>query len=82
MRIAFGTDETTALTEAIQAAVDSAGHEVVVVADGDPWPDVGHLVGDEVASGRASMGVVCCWTDADEAPTIARVDVGPEPPAV
>jgi ribose 5-phosphate isomerase B len=62
MRIAFGTDERTPLSEAIKAALAERGHEVVVVADGDPWPDVGRGVGEAVAGGDADRGVVCCWT--------------------
>ena len=62
MRIAFGTDERTTLTDAIAGALTEDGHEVVVVADGEAWPDVGREVGEAVASGRADRGVVCCWT--------------------
>lgn len=62
MRIAFGTDEVTAVTRAIQDAVVEAGHELVLVLDGDPWPEVGRGVGEAVASGAADRGVVCCWT--------------------
>jgi ribose 5-phosphate isomerase B len=62
MRIAFGTDERTALTEAVQRTLAEDGHEVVVVGEGDPWPDVGRRVGEAVADGTADRGVVCCWT--------------------
>lgn len=62
MRIAFGTDEHTPVTEAVVADLEQMGHEVVVVADGDPWPDVGRGVAEAVAGGRADRGVVCCWT--------------------
>ncbi len=62
MRIAFGTDEATALTETIKNVLAEQGHDVVVVGDGDPWPDVGRAVGDAVASGAVDRGVVCCWT--------------------
>lgn len=62
MRIAFGTDEATPLTEAIVERLGAAGHEVAVVADGDPWPDVGRAVGEAVAGGTADRGIVCCWT--------------------
>src|SRR5687767_12133548 len=62
MRVAFGTDEHTPLTEAIVADLERRGVEVSVVADGDPWPDVGRRVGEAVASGDAERGVVCCWT--------------------
>jgi ribose 5-phosphate isomerase B len=62
MRIAFGTDERTGLTDHIKAALAERGHEVVVVGEGDPWPDVGRGVGQAVAGGTADRGVVCCWT--------------------
>lgn len=62
MRIAFGTDEKTELTDAVVTALADLGHEVVVVAEGDPWPDVGRMVGERVASGSVDRGVVCCWT--------------------
>ena len=62
MRVAFGTDERTALTEEVKSLLADRGHEVVVVAEADPWPDVGRRVGEAVASGAAERGVVCCWT--------------------
>ena len=62
MRVAFGTDEQTPLTDAIIALLADRGHDVEVVALGDPWPDAGRLVGQAVGSGRCERGVVCCWT--------------------
>lgn len=62
MRIAFGTDEVTVLTDAVKRSLVARGHEVVVVAEGDPWPSVGRGVGEAVARGDADRGVVCCWT--------------------
>lgn len=62
MRVAFGTDERTDVTDSIRAGLADLGHQVVVLGDGDPWPDVGHRVGAAVASGAADRGVVCCWT--------------------
>ena len=62
MRVAFGTDEQTPLTDAIVALLTDRGHDVDVVALGDPWPDAGRLVGEAVGSGRCQRGVVCCWT--------------------
>lgn len=62
VRIAFGTDEHTALTEAVVALLRERGHLVDEVADGDPWPEVGRRVGEAVARGAADRGVVCCWT--------------------
>src|SRR5581483_1279459 len=60
--VAFGTDERTPLTDAVKADLAGRGVEVVVVGEGDPWPDVGRAVGEAVASGVAERGVVCCWT--------------------
>jgi ribose 5-phosphate isomerase B len=62
MRVAFGTDEATGLTEHVKARLRALGHEVVVVGEGDPWPDVGRRVAEEVACGRSDRGVVCCFT--------------------
>jgi ribose 5-phosphate isomerase B len=62
VRIAFGTDERNALTDGIRHDLAERGHEVIVVGDGEPWPDVGRGVGEAVASCDADRGVVCCWT--------------------
>ena len=62
MRVAFGTDEATPLTEEIKTHLAALGHRVDVVADGDPWPDAGRRVGEAVAGGGSDCGVVCCWT--------------------
>lgn len=62
MRVAFGTDERTAVTDEVKDRLARAGHEVVVLGEGDAWPDVGRRVGEAVAEGRADRGVVCCWT--------------------
>ena len=60
--MAFGTDEVTAVTQGIQALLAERGHDVLVLGDGDPWPEVGRRVGEAVAGGTADRGVVCCWT--------------------
>ena len=62
MRIVFGTDERTPLTDRVTAMLREAGHDVRTVADGEEWPVVGRSVGEAVAQGRADRGVVCCWT--------------------
>jgi ribose 5-phosphate isomerase B len=62
MQIAFGTDERTAVTDAIQVHLTAHGHQVVLVGDGEAWPDVGRRVGEEVVVGGADLGVACCWT--------------------
>jgi ribose 5-phosphate isomerase B len=62
VRVAFGTDEVTAMTAALRSHLAERGHDVVVVGDGDEWPEVGRGVGEAVVSGAAELGVVCCWT--------------------
>jgi ribose 5-phosphate isomerase B len=62
MRVAFGSDERSPLTDDVAAALAEAGHEVVLRLEDEPWPDVGRRVGEAVASGEADRGIVCCWT--------------------
>jgi ribose 5-phosphate isomerase B len=62
MRIAFGTDERTAVTDEIVATLERGGHDVVLRLEDELWPDVGRRVGEAVGRGEADRGVVCCWT--------------------
>jgi len=62
VRIAFGTDERTPLTDAVVRDLRAVGHVVLVLADGAAWPEVGAAVGEAVGTGAASVGVVCCTT--------------------
>lgn len=62
MRIAFGTDERTPLTDALVERLRRVGHQVEVVADGAAWPEVGRAAGEAVAAGGAERAVVCCTT--------------------
>ena len=62
MKVAFGTDERTALSDEVKERLAALGHEVVVVGEDEPWPDVGRGVAEAVAEGEADRGVVCCWT--------------------
>jgi ribose 5-phosphate isomerase B len=61
VNVAFGTDEHTSLTDAVRADLQARGHVVDAVADGQ-WVEVGHAVGEAVASGRCDTGVLFCWT--------------------
>jgi ribose 5-phosphate isomerase B len=74
VRIAFGTDEVTAVTDALQARLRDAGHTVEAVAQGDPWPDVGRRVGEAVSRQRADVGVVACWTGTGVSIAANKVD--------
>lgn len=66
MRVAIGSDDRSALTDAVRDALRERGHELIpigaVVGGPQPWPQVGRLVGQAVASGLADTGVVMCWT--------------------
>jgi ribose 5-phosphate isomerase B len=66
VRIALGSDERTALTDAVADDLEKRGHEVVLV--GPPggqelgWAEVGRRVGELVAGGETDTAVLCCWT--------------------
>jgi ribose 5-phosphate isomerase B len=70
VRVAFGSDECTALTDAVRAALEVRGHAVLAVgpvADGPTeaskqWAQVGREVGELVARGDAATAVLFCWT--------------------
>jgi ribose 5-phosphate isomerase B len=62
VRIAFGADEQTALADSVLEHLRNTGHEVLLVAYPERWPEVGKGVGETVVAGRADYGVVCCWT--------------------
>jgi ribose 5-phosphate isomerase B len=68
MRIALGSDEKTALTDALVEDLGRRGHDVVPIgplAEGDPdvdWPLTSARVAREVAAARVDQGIVCCWT--------------------
>jgi len=66
VRIVLGSDEHTALTDAVADDLRARGAEVVLV--GPPagadlqWAEVGQVLGEQVASGAADSGVLFCWT--------------------
>jgi ribose 5-phosphate isomerase B len=62
VRIVLGSDEDAPLVATTVEHLRQAGHEVDVIAVDDPSPEVGRSVGEAVVSGRADLGVVCCWT--------------------
>jgi ribose 5-phosphate isomerase B len=62
VRVAFGTDEVTPVTQELRSYLEELGHKVAVVGAGLRWADVGRLVGEAVSAGEADAGVVCCFT--------------------
>lgn len=66
MRIAIGSDEVTALTDELVAALAEAGHQVELhgpMAGGDQeWVEASAAVARRVAEGACERGVVLCWS--------------------
>lgn len=62
MKVVFGSDEHSLLSDAVVSYLVRGGHDVVARIEDEPWPDVGRRVGEMVAAGDADRGVVCCWT--------------------
>jgi ribose 5-phosphate isomerase B len=67
MRVAFGSDERTLLTDAVADDLRGRGHDVVLV--GPPggetdkqWAQVGREVGELVAARDCDTAVLFCWT--------------------
>jgi ribose 5-phosphate isomerase B len=66
MKVAFGSDERTLLTDAVRADLEARGHDVVAVGppagEEKEWAQVGREVGELVARGDVATGVLFCWT--------------------
>jgi ribose 5-phosphate isomerase B len=62
MKVVFGSDERTNLTDMVPGIVSEMGHDVEVVSVGEDWAKVGRLVAELVASGSAERGLLCCTT--------------------
>jgi ribose 5-phosphate isomerase B len=74
MRIAFGTDERTAITDHVKELLAARGHEIQLAGEGDDWPDVGRRVGELVASGACALGIVSCFTGTGVSIAANKVD--------
>jgi len=66
LKLVLGSDEKTALTDAVRDDLEERGHEVVLVGppggEAVEWAEVGQRVGELVAKGEADTGVLFCWT--------------------
>jgi ribose 5-phosphate isomerase B len=68
MRIALGSDEKNALTDALIVELRARGHEVALfgaIAPDDAqvdWPLTSGRAAEAVARGDADEAIVCCWT--------------------
>jgi RpiB/LacA/LacB family sugar-phosphate isomerase len=67
MKVALGSDASSALTDALAARLRALGHSVELFgalrpgAD-DAWTSTARLLGEAVARGDCAQGIVCCWT--------------------
>jgi len=66
MRVALGSDEKTAVTDAVGSDLEARGHQVVRVGppagEEKQWSQVGYEVGRLVADGECDTAVLFCWT--------------------
>jgi ribose 5-phosphate isomerase B len=64
--LAVGSDDVGPLIDALLARLERDGHRVLrhgaLEAPTQAWASVGRAVAFDVASGRADLGIVCCWT--------------------
>jgi ribose 5-phosphate isomerase B len=60
MRIAFGADDENECTRAVINYLDEITD--LRIFQGDRWPTFAERVGREVASEKATYGVLMCWT--------------------
>jgi len=66
MQIAIGADDRGPLLDALLDELGRRGLGIErfgAILDGTTaWAEIGRAVGAAVASGRADLGIVCCWT--------------------
>lgn len=68
MRIAVAADEVTGVAEMVGPELERRGHEIVAVHgalnpdERDDWAWGSEAAARDVADGRATQAVVCCWT--------------------
>jgi ribose 5-phosphate isomerase B len=66
MKIAIGSDEKTYLTDFVIKELKKRGHKVgkfgSLTGRKTPWPEVGEMVAEKVASKEYDQGILFCWT--------------------
>jgi len=67
MKIAVGSDEKTYLTDFVIGELKKRGYEIglfgaLISGEETPWPEVGKIVAEKVASKECDQGILFCWT--------------------
>ena len=67
MRIAVSADDDAPLARRLVEELDARGHELILhgaLAEGDraDWAWCSAAAAEDVACGRATQAIVCCWT--------------------
>ena len=66
MKLAIGSDERTALTDAVVKTLEDGGHTLTLFGPlaGEPssWPGVARQVAEDVVGGVVDEGILFCWT--------------------
>jgi ribose 5-phosphate isomerase B len=67
MRISVAADERTGVVDSVVAQLRRRGHEpllhgALTAEERDDWAWASEAAARDVAEGRATQGVVCCWT--------------------
>src|SRR5918992_728702 len=78
MRIAVASDERTGVAGAVVEELRRRGHEPIVHGalteeERDDWAWASEAAARDVAEGRASQAVVCCWTGTGASITANKV---------
>ena len=66
MKLAIGSDEKTALTDAVVELLRKQGHELILcgplAGESGPWPQIARQVAEDVVRGAVEEGILLCWT--------------------
>lgn len=78
MKIAVGSDERTATTDAIVVALVEMGHAVDLYGllndEAKEWAEISEEVAIAVADGSADRGILFCWTGTGSSIAANKVD--------
>jgi ribose 5-phosphate isomerase B len=66
MKVALGADDEARVVDALEQHLNAAGHLVErygkAAGEDEAWGATARRVAEAVATGRAELGIVCCWT--------------------